>query len=107
MNELYTFNSQQFQAVENRPASTDNPPNLRKRLISNKFSPKPSEISRASTREEVHSSNDNRFRISKRVKFLEDNQFSRDEAANQECLSSLKKTRSMAHKNIREDLFKE
>lgn len=85
MNELYTFNSQQFQAAENRPASTDNPPNLRKRIISTKFSPKPSESSRASTREEVYSSNDNKLRRSKRVKFLEDNQFSRDEAANQEC----------------------
>lgn len=85
MNELYTFNSQQFQAVENRPVSTDNPPNLRKRLISTKLSPKPSELSRASTREEVHSSNDNRFRIAKRVKFIANHQFSRDEAANQEC----------------------
>lgn len=107
MNELYTFNSQQFQAVENRPVSTDNVPNLRKRIISTKFSPKPSELSRASTREEVHSSNDNKFKISKRIKFLEDNQFSRDEAPNQDCSSSLKKTRSMAHKEIGENLFKE
>ena len=33
MNELFTFNTQQLEASMRRPSSTDNPPNIRKRII--------------------------------------------------------------------------
>jgi hypothetical protein len=52
MDELYTFNSQQFQAISKRPSSTDNPPNIRKKIITSKFYKKQSFLSRASTQDE-------------------------------------------------------
>ncbi len=53
MEELYTFSSQQFQAIDRRPSSTDNPPSIRKRIITSKFGKKSSIESQASTKEDA------------------------------------------------------
>ena len=44
MNELFTFNTHQFQALVRKPSSTDNPPNIRKRIIKSIISKRLSQL---------------------------------------------------------------
>jgi hypothetical protein len=73
MEGLYTFNSQQLQHLIKRPSSTDNPPNIRKRIITTMFYKKPSLLSQASTREHVLTlSKERKLSKNKKVTFLLD-----------------------------------
>lgn len=73
MEGLYTFNSQQLQELIKRPSSTDNPPNIRKRIITSNFSKKQSLLSQASTREDLLThSREKQPNSNKKVTFLMD-----------------------------------
>lgn len=50
MDGLYTFNSNELEISTRRPASTDNPPTIRKRIIKSILSKKPSHFAESPLR---------------------------------------------------------
>jgi hypothetical protein len=102
MEGLYTFNSQQLQEITKRPSSTDNPPNIRKRIITSTFSKKQSLLSQASTREDMLTlSNERKVSTNKKVTFLLDSPLLYEVERKTQIASHLLKTRSLAEKNIK------
>jgi hypothetical protein len=102
MEGLYTFSSQQLQDIIKRPSSTDNPPNIRKRIITSTFSKKQSLLSQASTREDLFTlSNERKTSTNKKVAFLMDHQPLLEYDMKTLPVSHLLKTRSLVEKTIK------
>lgn len=102
MEGLYTFSSQQLQDIIKRPSSTDNPPNIRKRIITSTFSKKPSLLSQASTHEDVVTlSNERKTSTNKKVEFLMEHRLLGEDDMKTLPVSHLLKTRSLVEKNIK------